>query len=163
MFQTNSFRLTFSLWIIKENIQTIDKIGSIERITANADAQRLAKADFGCLVNSFVGERARTRHNANLALGVNVSGHDADLALARLDDAWAVGTDQTRLGLTHQTMLDLDHVQLRYSLGDAHNQRHLGVECLVYSCRRSTRWHVDDRGIGSRLISSLGNIMTLQV
>eukprot|EP00964_Phaeocystis_antarctica_P003613 scaffold1948_cov62-Phaeocystis_antarctica.AAC.8 len=51
---------------------------------------------------------------------VDVAGHDADLALAGLDDARAVGPDQARGGLAHQRLLHPDHVVLRHALGDAH-------------------------------------------
>ena len=50
-------------------------------------------------------------------------GHDADLALAGLDDARAVGPDQARLALVLQYLLHLDHVVLRDALRDAHHLR----------------------------------------
>lgn len=119
--------ITFGFWIIEENLQTVNKVSAVEGITADADAQRLAKANFGGLVDSLVGQGARTRDDANLALRVNVTGHDANFAFARLDDARAVRSNETRLVLTHETVLHLDHVQLRDSLGDADNQRDLRI------------------------------------
>ncbi len=47
-------------------------------------------------------------------------GHDADLALAGLDDAGAVGADQARLRLLEH-LLHLDHVVLGDALRDAHH------------------------------------------
>ena len=51
------------------------------------------------LVNSLVGESTRSRDDADLSLAVNISGHNADLALSGLDDAGAVGANQARLTL----------------------------------------------------------------
>jgi hypothetical protein len=58
----------------------------------------------------FVSERARSGHDSDLPLLVYVSGHDADLALARLDDARAVRADQAALALLPQQIL---HLQTR--------------------------------------------------
>jgi hypothetical protein len=55
----------------------------------------------------FVSERARSGHDSDLPLLVYVSGHDADLALARLDDARAVRADQAALALLPQQILHL--------------------------------------------------------
>jgi len=53
----------------------------------------------GGLVNCLVCERTRSGDNADLSLAVNVSGHNADLALSGLDDAGAVRANQARLTL----------------------------------------------------------------
>ena len=45
---------TFSVVIFKENLDYIDMLGSRERITTDADAKRLAKADIGSLRDSFI-------------------------------------------------------------------------------------------------------------
>ena len=66
-------------------------------IAADADAGRLADAELRELADRFVGQRARARDDADVAFLVNVPRHDADLALARRDDARAVRSDQPRL------------------------------------------------------------------
>jgi hypothetical protein len=77
------------------------------------------------------------------------------LALSRLDDAGAVGTDETGLVLAHQRVLHTNpacsdvrwgagdsvgclHVLLRNSFGDANNQGNFGIQSL------------ENRGCGTR-------------
>lgn len=67
--------------ILEEDLQAIDEIGAIERITANAHAQRLAQTHLGGLMHRLIGERARAGHNADLAALVYMAGHNADFAL----------------------------------------------------------------------------------
>ena len=64
---------------------------------------------------------AGTRHDAYFAWQVDVTWHDADLALARSDYAWAVRADQDYAQLV---ALDLgfQHVDGRDAFGDADDQ-----------------------------------------
>src|SRR5262245_950908 len=55
--------------------------------------------------------------------------HDADLALARRDDAGAVRADQTGIG-TAKRALDLDHVEHGHAFGDADDEGDGGVDRL---------------------------------
>ena len=118
---------TFGFGVIEEDFEAIDEIGAVERVTADADAQRLPKPDFGCLVDGLIGQGAGTRDDANFSLRVNVARHDADLALARLDDSRTIWPNQPRLVLANETMLHFDHVQLRNALGDADNEGNFRV------------------------------------
>src|SRR3546814_2949784 len=70
------------------------------------------------LFRSLVRQRARARDDADLAHGVDVAGHDADLALAGGDDARAVRADQDHVLIALQRVLDPQHVQHRDALGD---------------------------------------------
>merc|ERR1719350_1463278 len=74
-------------------------------VAADADAGRLAEAGDGRLVHGLVSERAGPAHDANLPRRVDVARHDPHLALARLDDARAVGADQATLVLPHEGVL----------------------------------------------------------
>ena len=58
---------------------------------------------------------------------MDVAGHDADLALARLDDAGAVGADEAGLALPHEGVLNLHHVVLGNTLCNAHGEFHLSL------------------------------------
>ena len=87
----------------------------------------LAEAHRGRLRHRLIGERARARDDADRAAAMDVARHDADLALARRDDAGAVGTDEARLR-ARQRALHLDHVEHRDALGDADDERDLGVD-----------------------------------
>jgi hypothetical protein len=84
----------FGLRVFVEQLQAVDEVEAVDRVAADADAGRLAQAHFGGLLDRFVGQRARARHDADLARLVDVARHDADLALARGDDAGAVRADQ---------------------------------------------------------------------
>lgn len=67
--------------ILEEHIEAIDEVGAVERITANADAQRLAQTHLRGLVHSLIGEGARSGDDANLATLVNMAGHNSNFAL----------------------------------------------------------------------------------
>ena len=49
---------------------------------------------------------------------MDIPRHDADLALAGLNDAGAVRADEPRRGLPLQMIFHFDHVVLRHALGD---------------------------------------------
>lgn len=101
---------TVSLLVLDEDLEAVDEVGAAEGVTANADDERLAKAGLGGLVDGLVGQSAGTRDDTDAAALVDEAGHDADLALARGDDAGAVGADQTGLGLGLEHLGDADHV-----------------------------------------------------
>src|SRR6187399_2374204 len=77
----------FGLRIPFEEFQHIDEVHTAHRIAADADAGALAEALVSGLEHGFVREGAGARHDANTALLVDEARHDADLALARRDDA----------------------------------------------------------------------------
>ena len=104
--------------VVLEEAQGVDEVGAVDRIAADADAGRLAVAELGQLMHRFVGQRAAARHHADAARLVDVARHDADLALARGDDAGAVGADQPRRAALEEA-LHPHHVEHRNALGDA--------------------------------------------
>ncbi len=88
--------------VLQEDVQAVHEVGAVERVAADAHAQRLAQADLMLwhqknqnpssntssqrsnlcrLVHSLIGERARPGDDADTALLVDVAGHDANLAL----------------------------------------------------------------------------------
>lgn len=70
--------------VFNEHFQTVDKICPVERISSNADTQRLTEPDLRCLVDSFVGQCARSRNNAYASFFMDVSWHDANFALKQI-------------------------------------------------------------------------------
>ena len=48
----------FGLWVLHKLRQHIDKVGSIEGVTTDADNSGLAQSVSGGLVDSFIGEGA---------------------------------------------------------------------------------------------------------
>ena len=135
---------TLGLGVDNELTENIDEVSSVEGITANTDDSGLSESLEGGLVNSLVGEGAGAGNDTDLTLGVDVARHDADLALTRLDDSWAVRSDETGLGLRLHDGLDLDHVEGGDALSDADNEVHLGFDGLEDGVSSEGRGDVDD-------------------
>src|SRR5690606_17390542 len=102
----------------------------------------LAQAFVRGLEHGFIGQGARTRDDADIALLEDVARHDADLALFRGQDAGAVRAQQTRVR-TVQTRLDAHHVLHRNAFGDAGDEGDLGVDGLDDGVSRACRRNVD--------------------
>ena len=83
---------------------------------------------------------------------MNVSGHDADLALARRYDAGTVGPDEPRLAFELQVFISAHHVQHGNAFRDADDQRHFGVHGFHDGIRGERRRHKDYRSIRFGLI-----------
>lgn len=180
---------TFGFRIFGEALQTINKVCSVERIaysacvcndnrknkterrTANAHTGGLTETGGRCLSDRLVRQCARARHHANFARQMNVAGHDANFALARLDDALqrdttvasticvqllltyrTIGPDQATGRLRLEHVLDTHHVFLRNALGDAHDQRNLSRNGLFDGRCGTGRRHVDHRCVGLRFL-----------
>ena len=113
------------------------------------DCLKLFQADRGGLVHGLIGQRAGARDDADLARQVDVARHDADLALARGDDAGAVRADQHHARMLLQHVLDAQHVQHRDAFGDAHDHADAGIGRFQDRIGRERRRHVDHGGIGA--------------
>ena len=57
--------------------------------------------------------------------GVNISGHDTNLALAWLNDTWAVGSNETSFALALKQRLHSDHIKSRDTLSDTYDEFNL--------------------------------------
>jgi hypothetical protein len=77
----------------------------------------------GQLAHRFVGQRAGARDHADVALQDECARHDADLALARRNDAGAVRPDQPRRACLSGKLPHLHHVERGNAFGDADHQR----------------------------------------
>ncbi len=69
--------------VLDEDVEAVGEVGPVERVSADADTERLSKPDLRRLVDGLVGEGARAGHDAHTAALVDVAGHDADLALEK--------------------------------------------------------------------------------
>src|SRR5712691_334093 len=136
------------LGIVLEEAEDVDEAGAIDGIAADPDAGRLAEAALGELVDHLVGERAAARDHAHRPLLVDVARHDSDLGPARRDDARAVGPDESTLGAL-QEGLDLDHIIDRHALGDADDERDLGVGGFHDGVGGGRRRNEDQRTVGA--------------
>jgi hypothetical protein len=104
-----------SLGVDHKLLEDIDEVGSVEGVSSDADDGGLSEAGLGCLVDGLIGEGSGSADDADLAGLVDVSRHDADLALVGLDDSGTVGPDHSGLVLGAKGMLHLDHIVLRDS------------------------------------------------
>ncbi len=134
----------------------IDEFQALDRVAADAHRRRLPETLARRLEHRLVGQRAGTRHDANTAARKNVARHDADLAFARRHDAGAIGADQGRFRAL-QRPLDPRHVEHRNALGDADDERRLGVDRLADRVRRAGRRHIDHAGVGPGFLPRFGN------
>ena len=142
--------------IVLEQPQKLDIFEPDDRVAPDADRGGLAQALLGHLLDGLVGQRSRAGNDADRARRVDVTGHDADLALAGRDDARRVGPDQLgRPAL--QERLDLDHVQRRDALGDAADQVDPGVGAFHDGVGRGERRHEDAGGVGPGLPDGVGD------
>ncbi len=135
----------FGLRVFLEQLQDIDEVRARDRVTADTNAGGLTETGVSGLLHSFVSQGAGTRHDAYLAWQVNVTWHDADLALARSDDAWAVRTDQDH---TQLVALDLgfQHVDGRDAFGDANDQLDAAERCFKDGVLAERSRNVDNAG-----------------
>src|SRR5262249_32536145 len=138
----------------EEHFKHGDELGSLDGIAADADRGRLAQSGVGGLLHRLVGERAGPGDDADLAGLEDIARHDADLAGVGGEHARAVGADETRPGAIERA-LHLDHVEHRNALGDAHDERYLGVDSLKDCIGGEAWWHIDRCGGGARLLLGL--------
>src|SRR5579871_4116777 len=134
--------------------QAVDEVHSLDRITADADARRLADPELRQLVDALVRQRPGARDDAHLARLVDVAGHDPDLARAGRNDPRAVGTDQHRRGID-QDALDANHVERRDPFGDADDQRDARRLRFEDGVGGAGRRDVDDRRVGAGRLDRL--------
>src|SRR5258708_4917040 len=66
-------------WIGQKHLQHVDEFGALDWIAADTDSRGLAEALLGGLEHRFIGQRARPRHDADIAALENVARHDPDL------------------------------------------------------------------------------------
>src|SRR4051812_2566099 len=146
----------FRLRVIQEQLQAIHEVGAVDRIAADADAGRLPQARRRGLRHRFICERAGAGDNTDLATPMDMTRHDADLALVRGDDARAVRPDQPGLGAV-QRPPDGDHVQDGYTFRDADHQRDLRVDRFQDGDRGERRRDIDHAGVGAGHEDGLGD------
>ena len=144
------------LGIGQEHVERVDKFHALDRVAADADRRRLPEALARRLEHRLIGQRARARDDADAAARENVARHDADLAFARRHDAGAIRADQGRLRAL-QRALDPHHVEDRNALGDADDERRLGVDRFADRVRRAGRRHIDHARVGAGFLPRFGD------
>lgn len=80
---------------------------------------------------------------------------NANFAAEWVDDAWAVGSNQTRFGLSLECIHNPNLVLLWDALGDGDNERYFVFDSVDNGVR-TRRWrHVENSSIRSRLLYGL--------
>ena len=88
---------------------------------------------------------------------MNVAGHDTNLALGRLDDTRAVGSNQSCLVLSLENRFHSDHIESRNALSDTYNQFDLGLDSLLDRVGSEGSGHVDDRRLAASVLLGLAH------
>src|SRR3954468_22528916 len=137
-----------------EELDDVDERRARDRVAADADDRRVAEPGLGQRVADLVGQRARARDHADVALLEERRRDDAHVGLARRQDARAVGADQSG----PRALQVREHAQLvvgRDALGDRDDQRDAGVGGLEDRVGGEARRHEDHRdvraGLGDRV------------
>src|SRR5580704_5423076 len=137
----------FGLRVVLEQPDHVDEVGSGHRISADPDDRRVAEAALGEHVADLVGQRARARHHADVALLEERRGDDSHVGLARRQDAGAVGADQAGAAVLLDHGVGAELVVGGDALGDRDDQRNARVLGLEDRVRREPRRHEDHRGV----------------
>jgi hypothetical protein len=137
----------------------VDEVSTVEGIASNSDHCGLAELLVRGLVDCFVCEGAGAGDDADLSLRVDVTGHDADLALSGLDDAGAVGANEARLALALHDCLNFNHIQGGDSFSDTHDEVHFGLNSLKDGVGGEGRRHVQHGRVGSGGLLGFGGIL----
>ena len=89
---------------------------------------------------------------------MNVSRHDADLRLARRDDAGTIRTDETRaIAVLRQEVVRANHVVDGDSFSDANDQFNAGVGRFHHRVCGERRRNKDQRTVRSLFFARLGD------
>ncbi len=137
--------------------EAVDEVRSGDRVATDADTGRHADAALLQLVERLVGERSGAAHDADVrAVGggqlCDLTGGDADVALAGADDAGAVRAEQARVReLALQPVVGECLVLGGDALGDAHHEADSGLGCFEDGARRELRRHGSERRVRHRL------------
>src|SRR5690606_26307294 len=115
--------------IILEQLENIDKVGTGNRVAADAHTGGLTKTVIRSLLDRFIGQGTGTGNNAHFARQVNMAGHNTDFTFAWSDNPWAVGADQT-----HAQLITFDfaveHIEGGNTFGDTNDEFDTGVRCF---------------------------------
>ena len=72
------------LGVVQKNVQAVNKVGAVEGIAADTDAECLPETGVGRLEHCLISQCAGTRNNPDFTGLVDMARHDADLAFTWL-------------------------------------------------------------------------------
>ena len=164
--------------IFGEEFKHIDESHSAHRIATDPNAGRLTHAEFRCLPDCFIRERAGSTDDANTlsrlrvcTMRVDVARHDADLASTfelRIcatpahascwrNDAGAVGADECCVRERLERFLRANHVLHRYALGDRADHANACGCSFENRVSRTSGRHENHRRVRARCFDSLSH------
>src|SRR3954468_17630149 len=143
------------LLVVLEELDDVDEARARHRVAADADDARVAEPALGELVADLVGQRAGARHDADVALLEEVGRDDADVRLARRQNAGAVGADQPNAVLALQVRVDAQLVMRGDALGDADDRLDPRIGGLEHRIGGEARRHEHHRGVRPGLLDRL--------
>src|SRR5215212_198092 len=129
----------------------VDEAGARDRVAADADDARVAEPALRELVADLVGQRARPRDHADVALLEERGGDDPDVRLPGREDARAVGADEPDGGIAREVVVDAQLVVGGDALGDGDDQRDAGVLGLEDRVGGEAGRDEDHRGVRAGL------------
>jgi hypothetical protein len=94
------------LRVLLEEPDDVDEARARDRVAADADDRGVAEAGLGQLVADLVGQRARARDDADVALGEEARRDDADVGLARREDAGQFGPTRRSSRIAREVVVD---------------------------------------------------------
>src|SRR5439155_11328458 len=108
-----------------EQFEDVAEGRTVDRIAANADAGRNADTELLHLRRRFIAKRAGASDDADIALQIDVTRHDAEQRFAGADDAGAIRPDELHAvfpGVAPHIALHPDHVLGRDAVGDGNTE-----------------------------------------
>lgn len=146
---------TFGLVVVEQELDEVEGGGTGEGVTSDTDTEGLTKTDLGGLVDGLVRQGTGTGDDTDATRGVNVTGHDTDLATLGVDDTGAVGAYETRLGLGSESGSDTDLILLGDTFGDSDDEGDFVLDGLNDGVGGTGGRNVEDGSVGLCLANSL--------
>src|SRR5579859_153340 len=135
------------LWIFLEEFQMVGEGRADDGVAADTDAGRLPDPRLSEECHNLIGECARAGDEADRTWLEDLVRDNADLALSRRAQAWAVGADQRGSFFAHNQH-GACHIDDGNVFGDADDQLNARVGGLHNGVSRASRGHEDATGIG---------------
>mmetsp|Transcript_16981 Transcript_16981/g.20193 ORF Transcript_16981/g.20193 Transcript_16981/m.20193 type:complete len:229 (+) Transcript_16981:381-1067(+) len=145
------------LWIIGKTLKTINKIGSIKRISSNPNTRTLPQPCHRRLMHRLIRKCPTPTHHPNLPLRVNIPRHNTNLTLPRLDNTRTIRSYQPCRSLRAEGMLHLRHILLGHTFGNGNDEGYFVFNGVHDGGGAEWRWDVYDGCIGLYSLDCFGD------
>lgn len=133
-----------SFWVIRESLQDVNEVGSVEWISTDSDNGRLSQSSKGGLIDGLISQSTGSGNDSDFSLLMNISGHNSDFTFIWLNNSWAVRSNNSGVSLGSQSVLDSDHFVLWDTVSDDNDQINLGLDGLDDGSRSEWGWDIDN-------------------